>query len=79
MQSFKQEVYAGASKRALPENGILISGCQTDQTSADASPSALFSDKYDEESLGGTTVAQIFKKFEEMKNQCGEKRSDCIF
>ncbi|CAL5349757.1 unnamed protein product [Camellia sinensis] len=36
-------------------------------------------DKYDEESLGGTTVAQIFKKFAEMKNQCDEKRSDCIF
>ncbi|KAL6975032.1 Metacaspase-5 [Sarracenia purpurea var. burkii] len=35
----KQEVYAGASRRRLPENGILISGCQSDQTSADASPS----------------------------------------
>uniref|UniRef100_A0A7N0TFS4 Peptidase C14 caspase domain-containing protein n=1 Tax=Kalanchoe fedtschenkoi TaxID=63787 RepID=A0A7N0TFS4_KALFE len=34
----KQEVYAGASKRALPDGGILISGCQTQQTSADASP-----------------------------------------
>lgn len=34
----KQEVYAGSTKRALPDNGILISGCQTDQTSADASP-----------------------------------------
>jgi len=34
----KQEVYAGSAKRALPDNGILISGCQTDQTSADASP-----------------------------------------
>ncbi|KAL8171018.1 hypothetical protein V2J09_022822 [Rumex salicifolius] len=33
-----QEVYAGAAKRDLPENGILLSGCQTDQTSADASP-----------------------------------------
>ncbi|OAY81123.1 Metacaspase-5 [Ananas comosus] len=32
-----QEVYAGSSnKRMLPDNGILISGCQTDQTSADA-------------------------------------------
>ncbi|RAL37847.1 hypothetical protein DM860_000541 [Cuscuta australis] len=35
----KQEVYAGTSQRALPDSGILISGCQTDQTSADATPS----------------------------------------
>lgn len=35
----KQEVYAGASSRSFPSGGILISGCQTDQTSADASPS----------------------------------------
>ncbi|THG13585.1 metacaspase-5-like [Camellia sinensis] len=42
----KQEVYAGASKRALPENGILISGCQTDQTSADASPSGNADEAY---------------------------------
>ncbi|CAH9135158.1 unnamed protein product [Cuscuta epithymum] len=35
----KHEVYAGTSQRALPDNGILISGCQTDQTSADATPS----------------------------------------
>ena len=34
----KQEVYAGANKRPLPDSGILISGCQTDQTSADANP-----------------------------------------
>ncbi|KAB1212845.1 Metacaspase-5 [Morella rubra] len=34
----KQEVYAGSTKRALSDNGILISGCQTDQTSADATP-----------------------------------------
>lgn len=42
----KQEVYAGGSKRALPENGILISGCQTDQTSADASPSGNADEAY---------------------------------
>ncbi|XP_022147831.1 metacaspase-4-like [Momordica charantia] len=35
----KTEAYAGSSKRALPDGGILISGCQTDQTSADATPS----------------------------------------
>ncbi|ONK65557.1 uncharacterized protein A4U43_C07F38320 [Asparagus officinalis] len=34
----KREVYAGANKRSLPDSGILISGCQTDQTSADANP-----------------------------------------
>ncbi|XP_057537714.1 metacaspase-5-like [Amaranthus tricolor] len=35
----KQEVYAGANNRNLPRHGILLSGCQTDQTSADATPS----------------------------------------
>ncbi|KAK1367323.1 Metacaspase-4 [Heracleum sosnowskyi] len=35
----KEEVYAGVSHKALPEGGVLISGCQTNQTSADASPS----------------------------------------
>ncbi|CAA0815470.1 Metacaspase-4 [Striga hermonthica] len=35
----KEEVYAGATKRALPDSDILMSGCQTDQTSADATPS----------------------------------------
>ncbi|KAL0328681.1 UNVERIFIED_CONTAM: Metacaspase-5 [Sesamum calycinum] len=33
-----REVYAGATSRSLPDSGILISGCQTDQTSADANP-----------------------------------------
>ncbi|XP_059661906.1 metacaspase-5 [Cornus florida] len=42
----KQEVYAGSSKRALPDGGILISGCQTDQTSADASPSGNADEAY---------------------------------
>ncbi|KAJ4976400.1 hypothetical protein NE237_001506 [Protea cynaroides] len=35
----KHEAYAGAKKRYLPDNGILLSGCQSDQTSADATPS----------------------------------------
>lgn len=35
----KHEAYAGSNKRGLPNGGILLSGCQTDQTSADASPS----------------------------------------
>ncbi|KAL0407151.1 UNVERIFIED_CONTAM: Metacaspase-4 [Sesamum latifolium] len=34
----KREIYAGAASRSLPDSGILISGCQTDQTSADANP-----------------------------------------
>nr|ADM52185.1 type II metacaspase [Hevea brasiliensis]ANB41198.1 metacaspase 8 [Hevea brasiliensis] len=42
----KQEVYAGKTKRSLPDGGILISGCQTDQTSADASPSGKSSEAY---------------------------------
>ncbi|KAE8677247.1 Metacaspase-4 [Hibiscus syriacus] len=44
--SRKQEAYAGASKHSLPNSGILISGCQTDQTSADASPSGNASQAY---------------------------------
>ncbi|KAG8385948.1 hypothetical protein BUALT_Bualt03G0098300 [Buddleja alternifolia] len=42
----KEEVYAGSTKRSLPDSGILISGCQTDQTSADASPSGDASQAY---------------------------------
>jgi hypothetical protein len=34
----KEEAYAGSTKYSIPDNGILISGCQTNQTSADASP-----------------------------------------
>nr|GMC49721.1 metacaspase-4-like [Ipomoea batatas] len=34
----KQDAYAGPSQKDFPDNGILISGCQTDQTSADATP-----------------------------------------
>ncbi|KAL6497665.1 Metacaspase-4 [Orobanche hederae] len=42
----KQEVYAGVTNRALPDSGILISGCQTDETSADANPSGDASQAY---------------------------------
>lgn len=42
----KHEVYAGTSQRAFPDNGILISGCQTDQTSADATPNNNPSESY---------------------------------
>lgn len=42
----KEDVYAGADKRSLPRHGILLSGCQTDQTSADASPSGNENEAY---------------------------------
>ncbi|GAV64892.1 Peptidase_C14 domain-containing protein [Cephalotus follicularis] len=42
----KEEVYAGPTRRSLPDGGILISGCQTDQTSADASPSGNAEEAY---------------------------------
>ncbi|XP_031283321.1 metacaspase-4 [Pistacia vera] len=42
----KQEAYAGHGQRSLPDGGILISGCQTDQTSADASPSGNADEAY---------------------------------
>ncbi|KAI3928791.1 hypothetical protein MKW98_024392 [Papaver atlanticum] len=42
----KQEVYAGSGQRSLPDGGILVSGCQTDQTSADANPSGNADDAY---------------------------------
>ncbi|XVE74239.1 hypothetical protein DITRI_Ditri12bG0000900 [Diplodiscus trichospermus] len=44
--SSKQEVFAGTTKHSLPDNGILISGCQTNQTSADASPSGNSAEAY---------------------------------
>lgn len=44
----KQEAYAGSkvSAKALRDRGILVSGCQTDQTSADANPTGRPSDAY---------------------------------
>ncbi|GLJ36610.1 hypothetical protein SUGI_0736160 [Cryptomeria japonica] len=36
--SSTHEVYAGSMKNGVPDMGILISGCQSDQTSADANP-----------------------------------------
>ncbi|KAF8412628.1 hypothetical protein HHK36_000597 [Tetracentron sinense] len=44
--SSTQEIYAGTNKRALPDSGILISGCQTNQTSADATPSGNAEEAY---------------------------------
>ncbi|KAJ9563243.1 hypothetical protein OSB04_008403 [Centaurea solstitialis] len=34
----KEDAYAGSKNRDMPENGILISGCQSQETSADATP-----------------------------------------
>ncbi|XP_027356021.1 metacaspase-6-like isoform X2 [Abrus precatorius] len=42
----KYEAYAGSTKSGLPDGGILLSGCQTDQTSADASPSGNSANAY---------------------------------
>ncbi|KAM7251380.1 hypothetical protein ACFE04_023263 [Oxalis oulophora] len=42
----KHEVYAGQTKHEHPDNGILVSGCQSDQTSADATPSGNASEAY---------------------------------
>ncbi|KAI4374622.1 hypothetical protein MLD38_012596 [Melastoma candidum] len=72
----KQEVYAGSTKRSLPEGGILISGCQTDQTSADASPSGNAREAYGalsntiqtliEESDGTITNQELVERAREM-------------
>ncbi|KAF7822468.1 Metacaspase-4 subunit p10 like [Senna tora] len=42
----KHDVYARSNKHSLPDGGILMSGCQTDQTSADASPSGNADEAY---------------------------------
>lgn len=42
----KREAYAGATNRSLPDSGILISGCQTNQTSADATPQGNAAESY---------------------------------
>ncbi|KAG8365301.1 hypothetical protein BUALT_Bualt18G0090300 [Buddleja alternifolia] len=43
----KQEAYAGSTKTTwLPDTGILISGCQTNQTSTDFSPTGEESEAY---------------------------------
>lgn len=42
----KKEAYAGATNRSLPDSGILISGCQTNQTSADATPQGNAAESY---------------------------------
>ncbi|ESW05450.1 hypothetical protein PHAVU_011G180200 [Phaseolus vulgaris] len=42
----KYEAYAGSTKPRFPDGAILLSGCQTDQTSADASPSGNAANAY---------------------------------
>ncbi|KAI0529744.1 hypothetical protein KFK09_002302 [Dendrobium nobile] len=42
----KEEAYAGTKQGKLPHNGILISGCQSDQTSADANPTGNSEEAY---------------------------------
>lgn len=77
----KQEVYAGSSKRALSDNGILISGCQTNQTSADASPAGNSAQAYGalsnaiqtilHESDGTVTNQELVLKAREMLKKQG--------
>lgn len=78
----KQEVYAGVSNRkGLPDNGILISGCQTNQTSADASPSGNAAEAYGalsnaiqiiiRETDGKVTNHEIVTKAREMMKKQG--------
>ncbi|KAJ1442443.1 Caspase-like domain superfamily [Sesbania bispinosa] len=71
----KNEAYAGSNKRGLPDGGILLSGCQTDQTSADASPSGNSGGAYGafsnaiqaiiEESDGAVTNSELVTKARE--------------
>lgn len=76
----KHEVYAGSNRRGLPDGGILMSGCQTDQTSADASPSGNAAQAYGafsnaiqaiiEESDGAVTNQElVMKAREKLKSQ----------
>lgn len=80
--SSKQEVYAGSSKnKALPDSGILISGCQTNQTSADASPSGNAAEAYGalsnaiqaiiEETDGSVSNHELVSKAREMLKKQG--------
>ncbi|KAL9298184.1 hypothetical protein ACSQ67_024080 [Phaseolus vulgaris] len=71
----KQEAYAGSSKHSLPAGGILMSGCQSDQTSADASPPGNAANAYGafsnaiqaiiEESNGSITNHELVQKARE--------------
>ena len=77
----KHEVYAGSSKRGLPSGGILMSGCQTDQTSADACPSGNAANAYGafsnaiqaiiEETDGAITYSELILKAREKLQKAG--------
>ncbi|KAK7405771.1 hypothetical protein VNO78_07380 [Psophocarpus tetragonolobus] len=77
----KYEAYAGSMKPRLPSSGILMSGCQTDQTSADASPSGNSANAYGafsnaiqviiEENDGAVTNQEIVLKAREKLKRGG--------
>ncbi|TKY68543.1 Metacaspase-5 protein [Spatholobus suberectus] len=77
----KYEAYAGSTKPRLPDGGILMSGCQTDQTSADASPSGNSTSAYGafsnaiqaiiEESNGAVTNQELVLKATEKLKRGG--------
>ncbi|XP_077244381.1 metacaspase-5-like [Tasmannia lanceolata] len=62
-----QEVYAGSSKRTIPDMGILISGCQSDQTSADANPSGKADEAYG--AMSNVIQTILFEKEGAITNQ----------
>ncbi|KAK4285613.1 hypothetical protein QN277_002289 [Acacia crassicarpa] len=76
----KHEVYAGSGRR-LPHGGILMSGCQSDETSADASPSGDSDKAYGafsnaiqaiiEETDGAVTYQELVTRAREMLERQG--------
>ncbi|XP_047168269.1 metacaspase-5-like [Vigna umbellata] len=77
----KYEAYAGSTKPRLPDGGILLSGCQTDQTSADASPAGNAANAYGafsnaiqaiiEETRGAVTNQELVLKAREKLKRGG--------
>ncbi|KAL5061825.1 hypothetical protein RYX36_023562 [Vicia faba] len=77
----KHEVYAGSSKRGMPSGGILMSGCQTDQTSADACPAGNAANAYGafsnaiqaiiEETDGSVTYSELVHKARQKLQKAG--------
>ncbi|KAL9224218.1 hypothetical protein vseg_000279 [Gypsophila vaccaria] len=62
-----EEVYAGEHNRVLPRNGILLSGCQTNETSADASP---YGDPNEAYGVFSNAIQSILDEFDgEISNQ----------
>ncbi|KAG5001047.1 hypothetical protein AAZX31_08G229700 [Glycine max] len=87
----KYEAYAGTSsaKPRLSDGGILMSGCQTDQTSADASPAGNSASAYGafsnaiqaviEESDGAVTNQEIVLKAREKLKRGGFKQRPGLY